>query len=137
MPTPHPPTTIWSLDAPETPVVVTGDGGRLHQVVANLLANARVHTPAGTRSRSGCAVDGGFAVLTVPDDGPGISEELQAVLFERFARGDASRARKTGSDRARARRSWRPSSTGTAATVAVKSAPGKTVFTVRLPLAAH
>ena len=48
----------WSLDAPETPVVVTGDRGRLHQVLANLLANARVHTPEGTTVEAALRVDG-------------------------------------------------------------------------------
>ena len=91
------PDHTWSLDAPESPIVVSGDRGRLHQIVANLLANARVHTPEGTDIRTALSVEGGFAVLTVQDDGPGISKELQAVLFERFARGDGSRARKTGS----------------------------------------
>ena len=38
----------WSLDLPDEPVVVTGDEARLHQVLANLLANARTHTPPGT-----------------------------------------------------------------------------------------
>ena len=42
------PDHVWDLDMPDEPVVVTGDGARLHQVLANLLANARVHTPAGT-----------------------------------------------------------------------------------------
>ncbi|MGN6503034.1 MAG: sensor histidine kinase, partial [Pseudolysinimonas sp.] len=87
----------WSLVAPDAPVIVSGDGGRLHQVVANLLATARVHTPEGTRVDTVLRVDGGRAVLTVTDDGPGISAQLQSVLFERFARGDGSRARATGS----------------------------------------
>ncbi len=127
------PDHTWSLDAPESPIVVSGDRGRLHQIVANLLANARVHTPAGTDIRTALSVDGGFAVLSVQDDGPGISKDLQAVLFERFARGDGSRARKTGS-----------TGLGLAivaavveahgGTVEVKSSPGMTKFTVRLPL---
>ncbi|MER6471701.1 sensor histidine kinase [Streptomyces collinus] len=39
----------WTLDLPEEPVTVPGDTHRLHQVLANLLANARLHTPAGTK----------------------------------------------------------------------------------------
>src|SRR6185436_20521603 len=39
----------WRLDLPDEPVVVVGDGARLHQVLANLLANARTHTPPGTK----------------------------------------------------------------------------------------
>ena len=123
----------WSLDAPETPVIVHGDGGRLHQVLANLLANARVHTPEGSHVDTALRVDGEFAVLTVQDDGPGISAELQAVLFERFARGDGSRARKTGST-GLGLSIVAAVVEGHGGTVAVESEPGKTVFTVRLPL---
>ena len=39
---------LWRLDLPEEPVTVDGDEHALHQAVANLLTNARVHTPAGT-----------------------------------------------------------------------------------------
>ncbi|MEO8094189.1 MAG: HAMP domain-containing sensor histidine kinase [Pseudolysinimonas sp.] len=123
----------WSLVAPEQPIVVTGDRGRLHQIVANLLANARVHTPEGTEVVTELRVEGAQAVLTVTDNGPGISPDLVPVLFERFARGDGSRSRATGS-------------TGLGlsivaavveahhGTVEVESAPGRTRFTVRLPL---
>jgi two-component system OmpR family sensor kinase len=123
----------WELDAPEEPVVVTGDGGRLHQVIANLLANARVHTPVGSHIVTSLTTEDGVAVLTVRDDGPGISAALQPVLFERFARGDGSRSRATGS-----------TGLGLAivaavveahhGTVAVESKPGLTKFTVRVPL---
>lgn len=125
---------VWSLDAPDEPVVVSGDRGRLHQVIANLLANARVHTPEGTEVRTALRVDGGQAVLTVADDGPGIPADLRPVLFERFARGDGSRSRATGS-----------TGLGLAivaavveahhGTVDVESEPGHTVFTVRVPVA--
>jgi len=124
----------WSLDAPEIPVVVHGDRGRLHQVLANLLANARVHTPEGSSVQTTLAVDGGFAVLTIQDDGPGISADLQSVLFERFARGDGSRARATGST-GLGLSIVAAVVEGHGGTVAVSSAPGRTVFTVRLPLA--
>lgn len=126
----------WSLDAPETPVVVTGDGGRLHQVVANLLANARVHTPEGTEVEAALRVEGDQAVLTVADDGPGISADLQAVLFERFARGDGSRARATGST-GLGLSIVAAVVEGHHGTVSVESAPGRTVFTVKLPLKAQ
>jgi two-component system OmpR family sensor kinase len=124
----------WSLDAPENPVIVAGDGGRLHQVLANLLANARVHTPAGTKVRVGLTTEDRFAVLTVQDDGPGISADLQSVLFERFARGDGSRARKTGST-GLGLAIVAAVVEGHGGTVSVESAPGRTEFTVRLPLA--
>ena len=88
----------FALDLPDDPVMVEGDAQRIHQVFANLLANARVHTPAGTQVTVALEKPAaGGAVVTVSDDGPGIPAELQDDLFERFARGDSSRARATGS----------------------------------------
>lgn len=125
----------WRLDLPEEPVEVVGDAPRLHQVLMNLLANARVHTPEGTTVTAGLHADEetGRAVITVADDGPGIPQELQSTLFERFARGDTSRNRATGS-----------TGLGLAIVqavvqahggeVTVVSEPGSTVFTVTLPL---
>jgi two-component system OmpR family sensor kinase len=122
----------WALDLPDDPVVVDGDQARLHQVVGNLLANARTHTPAGTTVTTALSVDDGAAVLTVTDDGPGISRRLQPEIFERFARGDTSRSRRGGS-----------TGLGLAivaavvkahgGTIDVHSVPGRTTFTVRLP----
>jgi len=83
----------WRLDLPEEPVVVTGDAARLHQVLANLLANARAHTPPDTTVTTALSVRDGSALLTVTDDGPGIPADLLPEIFERFARGDASRTR--------------------------------------------
>jgi two-component system OmpR family sensor kinase len=126
----------WRLDLPEEAVVVPGDAARLHQVFANLLANARTHTPPGTevtvvlRSVEGAASGG--AEIRVRDSGPGIAPELQVDVFERFARGDSSRSRAAGS-----------TGLGLAivaavvdahrGTVEVSSVPGRTEFTVRLP----
>jgi two-component system OmpR family sensor kinase len=124
----------WRLDVPGEPVEVIGDEARLHQVFANLLTNARVHTPAGTTVTLGMRVTDAVVEVTVTDDGPGVPPELQPVLFERFARGDSSRSRNTGS-----------TGLGLAivkavvdaqgGSIAVQSEPGRTVFTVRLPLA--
>ena len=87
----------WHIDLPEEPIVVPGDPARLHQVAVNLLANARVHTPAGSRVNVALKKANGVAVLTVTDNGPGIPEAELPTLFERFTRGDASRTRATGS----------------------------------------
>jgi two-component system, OmpR family, sensor kinase len=123
----------WELDLPEEPVVITGDAARLHQVLSNLLANARVHTNPGTVVTTRLSTLPTHSVLQVIDNGPGIPEALQSEVFERFARGDTSRSRKGGS-------------TGLGLAIAsavvkahngiitVRSAPGHTEFTVRLPL---
>jgi two-component system OmpR family sensor kinase len=122
----------WRLDLPEDPVTVRGDQARLHQVLANLLANARTHTAPGSTVVTGLRDIGDVVEMTVTDDGEGIAASLQPEIFGRFVRGDNSRSRAAGS-------------TGlglaivaavTAAhhgTVDVRSVPGRTVFTVRLP----
>ena len=92
----------WRLDLPELdeddegPVVV-GDEHRLRQVFANLLANARVHTPPGTTVTVGVRSVGENVQVSVTDDGPGIPDDLRDRLFQRFTRGDSSRTRGTGS----------------------------------------
>ncbi|MFJ6534320.1 sensor histidine kinase [Microbacterium sp. NPDC091662] len=123
----------WNIDVPDEPVTIVGDAGRMHQVVANLLANARTHTPAGTTVTLSVAQEGEEAVLRVHDDGPGIDPAIRDELFARFARGDTSRARQTGG-------------TGLGLAIAkaiveghhgfitVTSEPGDTTFTVRIPM---
>ena len=126
------PDHVWELDLPDEPVVVAGDEARLHQVLANLLANARTHTPPGTSVTTSLAVgDRAEVVLMVLDDGPGIPAWLQPDVFERFARGDSSRSRRGGS-----------TGLGLAivdavvrahgGTIEVQSVPGRTQFVVRL-----
>jgi len=122
----------WQIDLPDEPVLVPGDPTRLHQVLANLLANVRTHTPEGTTATTRLRVEDGWAVLQVVDDGPGIPAALRPHVFERFARGDASRSRTAGS-------------TGLGLAIVhalvgahggqieVGSEPGRTAFTIRLP----
>jgi two-component system, OmpR family, sensor kinase len=88
----------WLLELPDEPVMVRGDEHRLHQVLANLMSNAAKHTPKDTVVTVALAVGQapGTVELSVTDDGPGIPPELQPTLFERFVRGDSSRARGTG-----------------------------------------
>ena len=81
---------------PEPPLVI-GDEARLRQVVVNLLANARVHTPAGSHVTTTLAREGDTLIVRIHDDGPGIGPDVRDRLFERFARGDSSRERRTGS----------------------------------------
>ncbi len=87
----------WRLDLPDEPVEVTGDEGRLRQVLVNLLANARTHTPPGTTVTTSLRDRTDGAVLAVTDDGPGVPEGLQGEVFERFTRGDDARNRAGGS----------------------------------------
>ncbi len=122
----------WELDLDEEPVVVTGDSARLHQVVGNLLANARTHTPAGTNVVLSVARDGGDAVLRVRDDGPGVDPAIADELFERFSRADRSRARKTGGT-GLGLSIAQAIVTAHGGTLSVRSVPGDTTFEVRLP----
>ncbi|MFE3829951.1 sensor histidine kinase [Streptomyces sp. NPDC059092] len=150
----------WRLELPgpeEPPATVHGDGSRLHQVLVNLLANARTHTPPGTTvvarvrrspdgppgqsgqagqpgqaGRSGQPGRGSCVVLDVQDDGPGIPATLLPHVFERFARGDASRSRAAGST-GLGLAIVQAVVTAHGGTVTVESVPGRTVFSVRLP----
>ena len=126
---------VWDLDLAEEPVLAAGDGPRLHQVFANLLANARVHTDPGTRVEVALATEGDRAVVTVTDDGPGIPENLRATLFERFARGDSSRFRGTGGSTGLGLAIVQAVVQAHHGEVTVDSRPGRTSFRVELPLA--
>jgi two-component system OmpR family sensor kinase len=75
---------------------ILGDSTRIHQAVANLLANARTHTPTGTPITVTIAETEHEVTVTVADSGPGLSEADQARVFERFFRADTSRARTKG-----------------------------------------
>jgi two-component system OmpR family sensor kinase len=84
------------IDAELAAAVVIGDHDRLRQVVDNLLANVRAHTPAGTPARVSVTPNGASAVVEVADDGPGLDDEQLEHVFERFFRTDVSRARASG-----------------------------------------
>jgi two-component system OmpR family sensor kinase len=131
----------WLLRVPDQAVLVWGDGARLAQVLGNLLTNARVHTPAGTTVLAALEVGAepgpGWVVVRVLDDGPGIPPDLLPRVFARFARGDESRSRSANQP---------AGSTGLGLAIAtavvgahggrvgVRSVPGRTEFTVWLPM---
>jgi two-component system, OmpR family, sensor kinase len=78
------------------PVSVVGDADRLHQVISNLVTNARSHTPAGTPVDVSIDTQGAHAVVTIRDHGPGFPADEADRIFERFARLDEGRARADG-----------------------------------------
>lgn len=126
------PDHTWNLAIPDEPMTFVGDGARLHQVLANLLSNARVHTPPGTTVTTSLrCTDSGEVQIIVHDDGPGIPPDSQSEIFGRFVRGDTSRSRRGGS-----------TGLGLAIVAAVvkahhgvidlDSTPGSTTFTITL-----
>jgi two-component system OmpR family sensor kinase len=150
----------WRLDLPSDPILVRGDEHRLHQVLANLMSNAGKHTPSGSTVSvalrverapgpdSRAATDGGMlergirpsaprVELSITDDGPGIPPEQLPDLFERFTRGDTSRARDLEA-------SGKSTGLGLAivdavvaahgGSITVTSRPGRTRFAIYLPL---
>ncbi|MBA3524228.1 MAG: HAMP domain-containing histidine kinase [Geodermatophilaceae bacterium] len=127
------PTRPVELELTAGPVLVLGDPDQLAQVTANLVGNARVHTPHTTSVTVTLTRADGYLELQVADAGPGMAPEVAAHVFERFYRADGARSRARGG-----------SGLGLSivaavvaahgGTVAVESTPGA-VFTVRLPLA--
>ncbi|MCX4904759.1 ATP-binding protein [Streptomyces sp. NBC_00878] len=126
----------WQLAPfPDAPALVVGDETRLRRVVANLLANARVHTPVGTTVVASVEATDEHCVIRVRDDGPGIPPALLPRVFERFTRADASRSRVSAQDGG--------SGLGLAIAeaiteahggrIGVASEPGRTEFTLTLP----
>jgi two-component system OmpR family sensor kinase len=122
----------WRLDLPDEPVVAPGDEQRLHQVLTNLLNNARRHTPPGTSVTVGVREDGDEVVLSVLDDGPGLPAPLVGTAFERFTRGDSARTRASGGA-GLGLSLVQAISHAHGGRVSVDSVPGRTHFEVRLP----
>ena len=116
----------WRIAVPDEPIEVTGDEQRLHQVVTNLLTNARKHTPAGTT----VTVTGRSDGFEVHDDGPGFPADFVEHAFERFARGDVSRNRAGGAGLGLSLVEAIVRSH--AGTVGLTSEPGDTTISVRL-----
>jgi two-component system sensor histidine kinase BaeS len=116
------------------PMQVRADPVRLAQVLDNLVGNALRYTPSGGRVELGLLTEGATAVISIRDDGPGLTSEQASRVFERFYRADPSRSRDAGG-----------SGLGLAITRSLVEAMGGTVrvasdgpgrgstFTVRLP----
>lgn len=140
----------WTLQVlDDHPIVVPGDPRQLRRVVTNLLANAWTHTPADTSvvvslqavpgvagagsGSDGSGSDGSLARLVVANDGPVIPEDALPTLFDRFTRGEASRSREHGTS-GLGLAIVRAVVTAHGGTVRVASEPGRTAFTVDLPV---
>lgn len=126
------PRHLWMLELPDEPVELIGDEARIRQVLINLLANARRHTPTGTMITTAVKDADNEVVISVTDDGPGIGPELLPHILERFTRGDSARTRTEGSTGlglsivdsvATAHGGW----------MEVTSRPAETSFTIHLP----
>lgn len=124
----------WRLSLPDEPAPVRGDPARIQQVLVNLLANARTHTPPGTTVTAHVSRETSAVRLRIEDDGPGIPPDLLPRVFERFARGDASRSRAAGST-GLGLAIVQAVVTAHGGRVDVRSEPGWTCFEVLLPLA--
>ncbi|WP_152365846.1 sensor histidine kinase [Microlunatus speluncae] len=128
----------WELDLPPEPVEAMLDQHRVHQVLVNLLANARTHTPAGTVVQTRLTPGHDQLMISVRDNGPGIPPDIRDHVFERFTRAEVSRARTAGAAQG--------GSTGLGlaivaavveahdGSVSVSSEPGHTEFTITLPV---
>ena len=123
-----------TVDVDDEPLVVEGTGDELHRLALNLLQNALVHTPPGTAVRVSARRSGHDAVVEVSDEGPGISPEMHARVFDRFVRGEGDRSGTTGSGLGLA--IVRAVTEGHGGRVELTSAPGGgSRFLARLPLA--
>jgi signal transduction histidine kinase len=121
------------LEVDPRPAPVDADPVRLRQLVTILTDNALAHSPAGTTVTVRVRPEGGQAVLTVDDQGPGIREEDLPRLFERFWRADNAPAGGTGLGLSIA--AWIVAAHG--GTISAANRPeGGARFEVRLPTAA-
>jgi two-component system, OmpR family, sensor kinase len=119
------------LERPEDRVEAVADETRTLQIGRALLENAIRHTPGGTAIRVAAGREDGRAVLTVEDSGPGIPAGETAQIFERFRRGEGGHASGSGLGLAIAREL----ADAMGGRVELESAPGKTVFRLKLPVA--
>lgn len=84
------------FEKPSHEIFILGDAPRVHQVIANLLANAGVHTPMGSQVALTISQEASGVAVAVSDNGPGLSLDAQSKIFQRFYRADPSRARVDG-----------------------------------------
>ena len=116
------------------PLVIEGDEGRLRQVIDNLLANVRRHTPVDAPAFVSLRAAGDQVVLTVEDTGPGIADGDRELVFGRFTRPDDTRGRE-GGGAGLGLAIVRSIVSAHGGVISVRSAhPHGTIFEVRLPV---
>ena len=125
----------WRLKLPEEGFEVQANADRLHQVIVNLLTNARNHPPAGTTVTTIAGIRDGRACLMVVDDGPGIAPDVLPRVFERFTRADAARSHSEAKSTGLGLSIVQAVVASFGGQVEVDSHPGRTCFTIWLPLA--
>ncbi len=122
----------------EDGVVAEADHARLSQVFANLLSNARSHTPPGTPVSVSVRAEDSVAVIEVADQGPGLPADQAAHVFERFYRADSSRKRSGESGSGLGLSIVAAIAQAHGGSVSLDTAPGRGAkFTVRIPLQRH
>lgn len=125
----------WHLALPQQSVTVMADHNQLYQAVANLLSNARKHTPSGTKVTTSIVAEDGQAVIKVHDDGPGVPTEIMDKVFERFARADAARTYSKEGSTGLGLAIVSAVMTAHKGSASLDTSDGHTTFVLRLPLA--
>lgn len=123
-----------TFNSNEDEIFILGDEMRIHQVIANLLSNARAHTPAGTPISVTIKTTDSEVDVSVADKGPGLSAEDQKRIFERFYRADSSRVRSGEEGSGLGLSIVDAVMRAHGGSVSVQSAPGEgATFTLRFP----
>ncbi|MDO9081274.1 MAG: ATP-binding protein, partial [Desulfuromonadales bacterium] len=86
----------FELHLPSKPPAILADEVRLTQVIENLLGNAIKYSPQGTLIRMDGSVKDGYFVVTVTDQGPGLTDQQRAQIFDKFYRVDSSNRAPSG-----------------------------------------
>jgi two-component system OmpR family sensor kinase len=131
------PDRLIQFESLERPVTVEGDAARLRQVIDNLLANVRQHTPPDATAYVSLHTTGDVVVLAVADTGPGIAPADRELVFARFGRPDAARGRERGGAGLGLAIVRSIVNAHGGSIVAHAAHPHGSIFEVRLPLDAH